>query len=53
MEEKDYAIYTIKVNKDIKDRLESLKVHRREPAWEVIKRVLDHYDKKFKQETID
>lgn len=43
MKEKDYAIITIKVNIDIKRALESLKIHPREPFWEVIKRLLDEH----------
>lgn len=40
----DYAIITIKVNEDIKKRLDTLKVHPREPYWEVIKRLIDYMD---------
>ena len=40
----DYAIITIKVNADIKKKLDALKVHPREPYWEVIKRLIDYMD---------
>ena len=40
----DYAIITIKVNEDIKKRLDGLKVHPREPYWEVIKRLIDYME---------
>lgn len=43
-EMQDYAIITIKVNEDIKKRLDTLKVHPREPYWEVIKRLIDYMD---------
>ena len=46
---KDYAIITIKVNIDIKEALEALKIHPREPFWEVIKRLLDEYESKEKK----
>ena len=42
---KDYAIITIKVNEDIKKKLDKLKVHPREPYWEVIGRLIDYMDK--------
>jgi len=38
-----YAIITIKVNIEIKNALESLKIHHREPFWEVIKRLIDEH----------
>jgi hypothetical protein len=41
---KDYAIITIKVNEEIKKRLDAMKIHPREPYWEVIKRLLDYMD---------
>ena len=40
----DYAIITVKVNQKIKKRLEEKKIHRREPMWEVIERLLDYMD---------
>lgn len=32
---------TIVVTKEIKEKLDKLKVHHREPYWEVIKRLID------------
>jgi len=36
---------TIHISKETKERLDALKVHRREPYEDVIKRLLDFYEK--------
>ena len=42
--ENEPAAYNIKVTNSVKKRLDAMKVHHKEPYWEVIKRLLDYMD---------
>jgi len=39
----EYAAINIKVTKPIKEKLDNMKVHPREPYYEVINRLLDYF----------
>ena len=47
------ADQTIAVRTETKERLMLLKKYDRETFDDIINRILDEYDKKFKQETVD
>lgn len=51
MTENEWAIENIKVTPSIKKRLDALKIHPREPYWDVVKRLLDCIEQidKFKK----
>lgn len=42
--ENEPAAYNIKVTESVKKRLDAMKIHRKEPYWEVVKRLLDYMD---------
>lgn len=41
---KDLALYNIKVSENVKDKLDQLKIHAREPYSEVIERLIKYMD---------
>jgi len=43
---RQYAVITIKVNLEIKEALDKIKIHPREPYYEVIKRLIEGKDPK-------
>jgi hypothetical protein len=45
MVEKDEGVM-IRIPKNLKKRLEALKIHRRQPIYEVVESLLDAYQKK-------
>jgi len=42
--DKEYATEDIKVTPSVKKALDSLKVHPKQPYWEVIKKLIDYMD---------
>jgi len=43
-ETSDLALFNVKVSEKVKERLDKLKVHPREPYTEVIQRLIDYMD---------
>jgi hypothetical protein len=43
--ENEPAAYNIKVTSSVKKRLDAMKIHHKEPYWEVITRLLEYMDK--------
>jgi len=41
---KEYAAINVKVTREIKEKLDKMKIHPREPYYEVILRLLDKYN---------